>query len=169
MLGHRADDMIPLALHAFGTGEQGPVVALRTAGGENELCRAAAQCRCHRSTGAVEELFGFPAGGVSGARVPKLPGHGEKRSLRGFGADLRGGGIIQIMHCVLPYSAQKALRAFGALITSFIFLLLRYFIVDFRQGYSGNANHSTLTQKSHFSAPVPIVPVLVNLTPFSLP
>ena len=133
VLGHRADDMIPPALHAFGAGEQGPVVAFGTAGGENELCRGAAQRRCHRSTGAIEELFGFPAGGMGGARVPELLSHGEKCSLRGFRADLCGGGIIQIMHCVLPYSARKALRAFGALITSFIFLLLRYFIVDFLQ------------------------------------
>ena len=127
VLGHRADDMRSLALHALGAGEQGPVVALGAAGGEDQLCRAAAQRRCHRSTGTVEELFGFPAGGVGGTRVSKLLGHGEKRRLRGFRADLRGGGIIEVVHCALPYSAQKALRAFGALITSFIFLAPLFF------------------------------------------
>ena len=89
--------MIPAALHRLGAGEEGPVVALRAAGGEDQLFRLTAQERGDLRAALVEQLPGLAALGVRGARVAVDLRHRRERGLRRLRADPGGGGIVQIM------------------------------------------------------------------------
>ena len=91
------EDVPALALHGLGTLEKGPVVALRAAGGEDQLLALAAQQRGHLRPALIQQLFGLPPLGVGGAGVAVALGHGPQGRLRRLRADPGGGGIVQIM------------------------------------------------------------------------
>ena len=97
MLHQGADHVPALALHGFRPLEDGPVVALRAAGGEDQLLALAAQGRGHLPTALIQQLFCLPAHRVGGVGVAVYLRHGPQGGLGRLGADLRGGGIVQIM------------------------------------------------------------------------
>ena len=104
-----ADDVFAFPLHAFCPGKQRPVVALGTAGGKNQLLRPASQCFGNRCAGAVQEFPRLPSRRVGGAGISEGQRHRFHGGLRCFLADLRGGGIVKIMHMNSPllYEVQN--------------------------------------------------------------
>ena len=107
MLDQGSDDVLSLAAHGLRAGEQGPVVALRAAGGKRQLRRVAAQRPGDKLPRAIEQLFRLPAFGVSGAGVAVVFQHGVQSRLRSLRAHAGGRGVIKIVfHLCKPHYVE---------------------------------------------------------------
>ena len=97
VLDERGDDVPSRALRRLGAAEQGPVVALRAAGGEDQLFRSAAQRVGDLAAGRGEQLcrlapFGVGRAGIAVAERHRL--YGRFGRLR---ADRGGRGVVKIV------------------------------------------------------------------------
>ena len=92
------DDMATCVAAVPHGGVDGPVVALRAAGGEEKPLRLAAHRLGHGAAAALHQRFGLLSQGVLGGGVAKLCCQYLQHRLRRFGGDRGGGGVIQIVH-----------------------------------------------------------------------
>ena len=97
VLDGSGDDVPALPPAQPGRPPDGPVVALRAAGGEKELLRAAAQGPGHIGPPLLQPLGRLDARGIAGGGVAPQGGHGLHSRLDRLGPHWRGGRVIQIM------------------------------------------------------------------------
>ena len=79
-------------------GAEGPVVPLRSTGGEKEPPRLTAHRLCHRGPPRLHAALHFKAHGVLGAGIAELLGENSVHNVRHGPGNWRGGGVIQIDH-----------------------------------------------------------------------
>ena len=106
------DDVLVLFAEPLGGAEQGPVVGLGAAGGEEHPVRLCAHGGGHLHPGGPQELRHIDAETIEGAGIAPVFRHGGCHRRHSLGTGLRGGGIVQIDHNNLIIFQRRIVQKF---------------------------------------------------------
>ena len=87
-------------------GADGPVVALRSAGGEEKVFRFTAQGVGHNGTAVLHQSSGLMAQRILGGGIAELFGQHPVHSIRHGLGNRRGGGVIEIVQRKHPFGEE---------------------------------------------------------------